>query len=78
MERSGLKSPLLIKMVRKDYEMKTIEEIMYIIRLENNHIKINILEEIQVLKSASSRYLLSDVSTDEATHCTDSFPQLVI
>jgi hypothetical protein len=31
--------------------MKTIEEIMSIIHLENNHRKINTLEEIEILKS---------------------------
>ena len=41
--------------------MKTIEGIMSIIRLENNHRKINTLEEIEILKVASSKCLLSDV-----------------
>ena len=36
--------------------MKTIEETMSIIHLENNHWKINTLEEI-----ASSKHLLNDV-----------------
>ena len=42
-------------------KMKTIEEIMSIIHLENNHRKINTLEEIEILKAASSKYLFNDV-----------------
>ena len=38
--------------------MKTIEETMSIIHLENNHRKI---EEIEILKAASSKHLLNDV-----------------
>ena len=34
---------------------------MSIIYLENNHSKINMLEEIEILKAASSKYLLNDV-----------------
>ena len=41
--------------------MKTIEETMCIIHLENNHRKINTLEEIVILKAASSKYLLNGV-----------------
>ena len=41
--------------------MKTIEETMSIIHVENNHRKINALEEIEILKPASSKYLLNDV-----------------
>ena len=41
--------------------MKTIEETMSIIHPENNHRKINTLEEIEILKAASSKYLLNDV-----------------
>jgi hypothetical protein len=41
--------------------MKTIEETMSIIHLENNKKKINSLEEIEILKAASSKYLLNDV-----------------
>jgi hypothetical protein len=40
--------------------MKTIEETMPTIHLENNHRKINTLEEIEILKAASSKYLLND------------------
>ena len=36
------------------HEMKTIEEIMSIIHLEKNHRKINTLEEIEILKAATS------------------------
>ena len=42
--------------VLKDgHEIKTIEETMSIIHLENNHRKINTLEEIEILKTASSK-----------------------
>ena len=41
--------------------MKTIEETMSIIHLENNHRKINTLDGIEIIKPASSKYLLSDV-----------------
>ena len=40
--------------------MKTIEETMSIRHLENNHKKITHLE-IEILNTASSKYLLTDV-----------------
>ena len=40
--------------INEGHEMKTIEETMSIIHLENNHRKINTLEEIEILKAASS------------------------
>ena len=43
------------------HELKIIEETMSIIHLENNHKKINTLEEIEILKAASSKHLLNDV-----------------
>ena len=47
--------------LRKDMEWKTIEQTMSIIHLENNHRKINTLEEIEILKAASSKHLLNDI-----------------
>ena len=41
--------------------MKTIEKTMSIVHLENNHRKINTLEEIEILNAASSKYLFNDV-----------------
>ena len=41
------------------HEMKTIEETISIIHLENNHRKINTLEEIEILKASSSKYVLN-------------------
>ena len=41
--------------------MKTIEETMSIIQLENYHRKINTFEKIEILKAASSKYLLNGV-----------------
>ena len=40
--------------------MKIIEETISTIHLENNHWKMNTLEEIEILKAASSKYLLND------------------
>jgi hypothetical protein len=41
--------------------MKTIEGTMSIIHQENNHTKINTLEETEISKAASSENLLSDI-----------------
>ena len=41
--------------------MKTIQETMSITQQENNHRKTNTLEEIEILKAASSENLLNDV-----------------
>jgi hypothetical protein len=38
---------------------------MSIIHLENNHRKINTFEDIEILKVASSKYLLNDVIAGE-------------
>ena len=43
--------------------MKTIEETMSIMNLENNYININPLEEIEILKATSSKYLYSMMSS---------------
>ena len=45
--------------------MITIDETMSIIHLENNHRKINTLEEIEELKAVSSKYLLNVVITGQ-------------
>jgi hypothetical protein len=58
--------------------MKTIEETMSIIQLENNHRKINTLEEIEILKAASSKYLLNDVITGQNDPMYKLFPSSVI
>ena len=47
--------------LNEGHQMITIEETMSIIHLENNHRKINTLEEIEILKAISSKYLLNDV-----------------
>ena len=41
--------------------MKTTEVTMSIIHLENHHSKIHTLEEIEILKADSSKYLLNDI-----------------
>ena len=53
------KSKFSEHVLNEGHEMKTIEET--IIHLENNHRKINTLEEIEILKAASSKHLLNDV-----------------
>ena len=55
------KSKFSEHVLKEEHEMKTIEETMPIRHIENNHRKINILEEIEVLKAISSKYLLNDV-----------------
>ena len=47
--------------LNEGHEMKTIEETMSVIHLENNYRKINTLEEIEIINPASSKYLLNDV-----------------
>ena len=54
--------------------MKTIEETMSIIHLENNDRKINTLEEIEILKAASSKYLLNDVIAEKNDPIYKLFP----
>ena len=58
--------------------MKTIEETMSIIQLENNHRKISTLEEIEILKSASSKYLLNNVIAGQNDPIYKLLPTLVI
>ena len=58
--------------------MKTIKEIMSIIHLENNNRKINTLEEIEILKAASSKYLLNDVITGQNDPMYKHLPSSVI
>ena len=58
--------------------MKTIEETMSMIHLENNHRKINTLEEIEILKAASSKYLLNDVITGQNDPMYKVLPSSVI
>ena len=41
--------------------MNSILQTMSIIHLENNHRKINTVEEIEIIKAASSKYLLNDI-----------------
>ena len=55
------KSKFSEHVLNKGHEIKTIEETISTIHLENNHRKINTLEEIEILKAASSKYLLNDV-----------------
>jgi len=51
---------------------------MSIIHLENNHRKINTLEEIEILKAASSKHLLNDVITGENDPIYKLLPSSVI
>ena len=58
--------------------MKKIEETMFITNLENYHRKINTLEEIKILKAASSKYLLNDVLTGQNGPIHKLLPSSVI
>ena len=58
--------------------MKTIEETMSIIHQENNHRKVNTLEEIEILKAASSENLLNDVIAGQNNPICKLLPSLVI
>jgi hypothetical protein len=42
------KSKFADHLIQKCYEMRNIEEIMTIVGLENDHVKINMLEEIHI------------------------------
>jgi hypothetical protein len=63
------KSKLSEHVLNERHEMKTIEETMPIIHLENNHRKINTLEEIQKLKSCLLQMMSSQ---DKMTHIQTS------
>ena len=54
--------------------MKTIEETMSIIHLENNHEKIITPEEIATLKAASSKCLLNDIIAGQNDPIYKFFP----
>ena len=54
------KSKFSEHVLNEGHEMKTIQDTMSIIHLENNHRKINTLE-MGILKAASSKYVLNDV-----------------
>jgi hypothetical protein len=58
--------------------MKTIEETMSIIHLKNNHRKINTLEKIEILKAASSKYLLNDIIAGQNDPLCKILPSSVI
>ena len=64
--------------LNEGHEMKTIEETMSIIHLENNHRKVNTLEDIEILKAASSKYLLNDVIAGQNDPIYKLLPTLVI
>ena len=51
---------------------------MSIIHLGNNHTKINMLEGIQILKAASSKYLLNDVIAGQNDPIYKLLPSSVI
>jgi hypothetical protein len=58
--------------------MKTIEETMSIIYLENNHREINTLHETEILKAASSKYLLNNVIAGQNEPMYKLLPSSVI
>ena len=50
--------------IEEGHEIKNIDSIMAILHKENNHEKINKLEEIEILKAVASQNILSDVKND--------------
>jgi hypothetical protein len=58
--------------------MKTIQETMSITQQENNHRKTNTLEEIEILKAASSENLLNDVIAGQNDPIYKLLPSSVI
>ena len=58
--------------------MKTIEETLSIIHLENNHRKINTLEEIEIHKAATSENLLNIVNAGQNDPIYKLLPSSVI
>ena len=58
--------------------MKAIEETMSLIHLDNNYRKINTLEEIEILKAPSSKYLLNDVIAGQNDPIYTLFPTSII
>ena len=56
------KSKFSEHVLKEGLKMKTIEGIMSIIHHENHHRKTNTLEEIEILKAASSKHLLNNVN----------------
>ena len=57
----NIKSKFSDHVLNKGHKIKTIEETISMIHIENNRRKINTLEETEILKAASSKYLLNDV-----------------
>ena len=51
---------------------------MSIIHLESNHRKINTLEEVEILKAASSKHLLNDVTAGQNDPIYKLLPTSVI
>ena len=72
------KSKFSEHILKDGHEMKTIEETMSIIYLENNHRKINTLEEVVILKAACSKYLLNDVIAGQNDTMYKLLPSSVI
>ena len=72
------KSKFAEHVLKEGHEMKTIEETMSIIHLENNHRKINTLKKIEILKAASSKYLLNDVIAGQNDPMYKLLPSSVI
>ena len=77
MFREG-KSKLSEHVLNEGHEMKTIEETMSIIHRENNQRNINTLEKIEILKAASSKYLLNDVIAGQNDPINKLLPTSVI
>ena len=72
------KSKFSEHVLNEGHETNTIEETMSIIHIENNHRKINTLEEIKILKSATSENLLNDVIAGQNGPIYELLPSSVI
>ena len=72
------KSKFSEHLLKEGHGMKTIEETVSIIHLENYHRKINTLEKTEILKAASSKYILNDVIAGQNDPIYKLLPSSVI
>ena len=56
--------------------MRNIENIMTVINAESNHKRINILEEIQIMRMSKPADILNDIISGKNAHSTGYYHQL--